>query len=234
MTPRLTEEQKQINKTLTSLGYSTFTTSEYKEDSNALKLLELFNKIKQNASVVADINFIMYIYCNLSGRKLANSQIDIDTRNEIIAISIFYGINNLSLATKILNRNNLAYSRYCEQDENGVFEFDDEIKNKLDSLISYSKLMNVYFKQYKNDEAIWSLNTKAKKDYINNFRNLLSQPLFKKFCTQEPSYTSFLRQNIGLNQIIKTKATYLLSLELPNVSSLALASNIIRHSKFFL
>jgi hypothetical protein len=234
MTPRLTEEQKQINKTLTSLGYLTFKTHEYTTDRNAMKLLELFNKIKQNASVVADINFIIYIYYNLSGRKLANSQIDIDTETEIIAISIFYGINNLSLATKILNRDNLAYSRYCDQDENGVFEFDDEINNKLDSLISYSKLMNVYFKQYKNDEAIWSLNTKAKKDYINNFRNLLSQPLFKKLCTQEPSYTSFLKQNIGLNQIIKTKATYLLSLKLPNVSSLALASNIIRHSKFFL
>lgn len=234
MTPRLTEEQKQINKKLRSLGYFTFKSHEYTTDRNAMKLLALFNLCKQNASVVADINFIMYIYRNLSGRKLANSQIDIDTETEIIAISIFYGINNLSLATKILNRNNLAYSRYCDQDENGVFEFDDEIKNKLDSLISYSKLMNVYFKQYKNDEAIWSLNTKAKKDYINNFRNLLSQPLFKKFCTQEPSYASFLKQNIGLNQIIKTKATYLLSLELPNVSSLALASNIIRHSKFFL
>lgn len=234
MTPRLTTEQKQINNTLRSLGYLTFTTSEYKEDSNALKLLELFNKIKQKEEMFAHINFIAYIYGKLSGRKLANSQIDIDTNSEIIAISIFYGIDNLSLATKILNRDNLVYSEYLEQDENGVYKFDDVLNCKRNELIRYSKLMNVYFKQYKNDEAIWSLNTKAKKDYINNFRNLLSQPLFKKFCTQEPSYTSFLRQNIGLNQIIKTKATYLLSLELPNVSSLASASNIIRHSNLFL
>ena len=233
MTPKLTPNQQEINNILKSMGYKTFSYSEYKIDQLAIKLLMLYEKkLELNSNIFAETNFRLFIYRELDGRRLNDTSIDIDTESELLAIKIFFGIENESLAAKILNAEHLIYSYNLEQDENGVYSFDSQMEQKKSKLIKYCKELNILFEQYRFDENTIGKTPKSKKQFIASLEAKLKEPLMLH-CDLYKKYTYFLKQNHGINQKNTLKANYLLELQFDNIDTFDIAQNIIKFSNLF-
>ena len=225
MTPKLSKTQKEINSILKGLGYKTFTQSDYQTDPLGIKLDALY----VNTNTLARVTFYHFIYTALKSKK--NSKVlNIDNDIEKIAVKELFAISNDSLAEKIMDT---YYNDSMTVNEDSIISFDTSLQTKIDDLSKYCKSINVAYQQYESDVDQWNTSTKAKQAYKKQWEQKLKQPLLQnnediKF------YVHFLKQNYGLNQRTKAKADYLINLQLPNISKLAIARKIIESSKLFI
>lgn len=224
-TPKLTDNQKAINDILKDKGYYTFTASDYVKHDDAIKLLNLYEASKTD--FVKKFSFDLYIYKRLGYKKISSSSINIDSELDKLAVTILLGLTNETVEEKIMDE---EYSEALSQDEDGHYSFDSRLQSKVNSWVDYCKQIDLCFAQYEEDENQWSKSAKDKSLYKQQWNQLSKKALFKNDSIVA-FYNNFLDQNYGLNQKVKAKADYLLTLNLPNVNSLAIAKKIVETSK---
>lgn len=209
---KLDQDQRAVNEILASKGYYTFKVDEFEKDTHAKKLLALYKNRKNKP--LGDINFGFYIYNELK-HKNRSIMVDMNKESEIIAVRELFKLTNNALIQKIIDP---YYYAYCDQNpEDGEFDFGTEIQLKIDSWVKYCKQIDLCYLQYKQDKELWSKSAKDKRDYKQYWKDLAQKELFKNN-ENVKSYIEFLDSGYRLNQKVRLKAKYLVSLEFPNIN----------------
>ena len=100
------------------------------------------------------------------------------------------------------------------------------INRKLTSWIGYCQLVNNTVEYIKTSQPRWSkMTTKDKKAYIESLEHLISAPFINKGLLELS--IDFLK-NYRLNQETLAKANFLCNLNLPKITSLKIAQEIIK------
>lgn len=222
MAKALTPIQKAVNDDFKRLdeNFQLPTPSDYEEFDDFKKLVEL----KQPSSTLEDI----FDY-DIRLREMIDTSPHI---NEILHQEMTAHIYGIPLSNRSLLRR-LADSRYAEatllQDE-ALDKPNNTINLKIHSWISYCQLVNQLIEHINETKPRWGRMDKVeKKEYIKQLETFKTAPFIQ---------TSLLEISIDflkkykLNQKILAKANFLLELELPNVTSLAVAKEIIQKTTF--
>lgn len=227
-TPKLTIEQQQINKMLKDRGYYTYKYADFNKDENAIELHKLF--INKDTKWDANIKLDWFIFKKLRDKKLHNNPVNWDIEYDRLATKMLFGIDNEALLQKVTHT---EYGVYCEQDTiTGEYYFDDKLQSKVDSWIKYCHSIDRCLQQYSIDQAIWSKSAKNKREYKKYWKDFSQQPLILNDTNNIiHTYNKFLDDNYGLNQSTRAKAKFLLSLELPNISTYKIAKEIVETSE---
>jgi hypothetical protein len=223
---KLTPIQSELNEILMENGYKTFTASKYEENELAQEVMKKY----LDESSISSIHFLLYIRKHLRLRKSKTANTDMFTKIEVYAVMKLFEINDVSLAKKV---SDFYYENAMNIDEQAQIIFDDELQEKINELSSYCKSVNNAYRQYKEDEAIWSSSPAAKRTYKQSIYNDAKKAINKNNESIQV-YVQILKDDYSLNQRTKVKADKLLSYNLPNINSLAIARKIIQSSNLFL
>lgn len=224
--PKLTQEQQEINSILHEAGYLTFTVEDYSKNSKAITLLEKYKA--RNNSMMGKENFRLYMHGALQDRRNSKQFKNLDNSTQFHAVQVFFGLKHKPLICKLLS---IEYENALTTSEDGIQAFDTELNNKRKYWIHTCHSIDRCFKQYEEDQHIWMKSADAKKEYKKCWKQIADSQLFQY--EQESlihTYVSFLENNYGLNQKTKAKADILLSLKFPNVNTLTIAKQIVQNS----
>ena len=233
-TPKLTPTQLSLNKLLKSYSslIKSFTYYDYQNNPTAQKLEALYiSKLDNPKEIQAILSFSYYLNRLQIGLSIndplthqAFSDIDMDSLKHHVA-TLFGLAKNYALVEKLL------CEEYAEDYRSSQGEHPSVYEPLIQKLKDTCTLLAISFRQYKADETLWARNPQAKKDYIKQWEMLCANELFKNESSSRVKfYYQFLQNNYGLNQQTKAKADALLALSLPNVSTLAIAKEIIETS----
>jgi len=221
--PKLTPTQTAINTVLKDNGYYHFDVNEYASDPDAIELHRRYNAPNSSLSV---LNFYHYIYTMLGKKKIISSPLNISTTLQKYAVTHLFGLkHNPTLCEKIMH---LSYEIACNQDDEGNVYFDHSLQVKVDEWVAHCKAIDSCFAQYAKDKKEWSGSASDKKKYKQKWKELSLQPILNN--SLAPVYAAFLTKEYGLNQKTKAKVEFLLSLQLPNISSSKIAKEIVQSS----
>lgn len=228
VSPCLTTAQKELNCLLKKEGFYTFTANEYQSDPHAVELLKRYST-KASQTSLPILNTLLYLQTALQYKKIPNSPMTMQTSIEYYATKSLFGLNNDVLIHKIMYQD---YAQAIYQDASGACHFDTALQSKVDTWIQESKYIELYFKQYKMDKALWSANPAGRRCYLDEWKKLCMKPLFNDTHLVQ-GYVHFLEQKYGLNQKLTCKAKILLNQSLPNITSLSIAKEITTSTSFF-
>lgn len=223
---KLTPIQSELNEILMENGYKTFTANEYEENELAQNI---FNRYYEKY-LFNSVNFLLYIQKHLKLRKSKTAKTDMFSKHEVFAVMLLFKIDDVSLAKKV---SDFYYLEAININEQGEKLFDDDLQEKINELSSYCKSVNIAYKQYEEDENIWSSSPAAKRTYKQSIYNDAKKTINKNYGNIQV-YVQILKDDYSLNQRIKVKADKLLSYNLPNINSLEIARKIIQSSNLFL
>lgn len=228
---KLNEIQQELHNYLKENGYKIFDIEQYQNpSSNASKCLSLYQNYLSPKGSKLKAMHDFYTELETLDKRKDRKKTSIYDNCYKHTVEIIFGISHKpTLAEKIMDP---YYEQNIDITDIGEVYIKDELKNKLDSLISYCKKIDICYDQYRQDKEEWTKNEKARRDYINFWKSRLEDPILGNADLLQ-FYIEFLTEKHPLNGKLTLKINFLLKQKLPNIDTDKIAKEIIEFSNIF-
>ena len=117
----------------------------------------------------------------------------------------------------------------CEQCNNGYLQKQSKIINRIDEWVHYCKLVSQFINQLKKDIEEWTGSHKKKTTYQKKWKELSDVSFLKNDDSNNnlQLYVDYLNKGYGINGGTRAKAEFLLFQNLPNITELKIAKEIV-------